>query len=174
MATNYLAVALAQIKLNILIFGPDPKEAIARPKSKVGKIAKKRIEIKQWLSKDGDTAHFPEDIYDPSSKGSNASIPYQELAMMRHYDVIIALIESPGTLVELGCIATHPRIAQKSHIFLDAAHKTGIAYKFAKDVEKLKGAFHSFKFPDDIIYCHLRTKISKTVEELRLAKFLLK
>lgn len=173
MAINHLASALTTVQLKILVFGPDPKQATTHPRSKAGKIAKKRIEIRDWLITMGHTAHFPEDIYAPGSSGSIANVPLQEIAMMRRYDVVIALVDSPGSHTELGYIAADPRIAQKSHVFVDRAYKSGFVYKTAQAVQILKGAFHPFKYPDDITLCHLRTKIAKTINDLCLAKYLL-
>lgn len=169
---NHLAESITSVSLKILVFGPDPRQAVRHPRSKAGKIARKRIEIKDWLTAKGHTTDFPEDIYARASSRSISNISLQELAMMRRYDLIIVLVENPGSLTELGLIAGNTNLAQKSHIFVDSAYKGGFAYKAGQSVKLLKGAFSSFAYPTDITECHLLTKISKTIDQLRIMKFL--
>ena len=172
MATNPIEKALNYVKLSVLVFGPDPSMATKHPRKKQGKLAKKRIEIRDWLLSEGHTATFPEDIYDASSTGAMANVAFQEIAMMRNYDMIVALIEAPGSLTELGYLAGDPEIAQKTHVFLDQKYLKGFAFQAAESIQLLKGEFDSYEYPKDITECNLRTKVTNTVETLAIAKYL--
>jgi nucleoside 2-deoxyribosyltransferase len=162
--------AAAKIPLRILVFGPNPKAALKAPTVKVGKIAQKRIEIRDWLKSEGHEVLFPEDVYSKAPPALNVAA--QELMMMRDCDFIVIIVESPGSNVELGVLSSHADLAQKTHAFIDKTFKTGYAYASCQLLKEISGAFYPYSYPKDIDGCHLKTKVQRTVRRLQLVKYL--
>ena len=158
--------------LEILVFGPNPGAAIATPAEKAGKLAQKRIDIRDWLTAEGHNAQFPEDIYDSAAPGPFDNIVYQEMVMMRHCDVIVVIVDSPGSNVELGAISTKAELAQKTHAFIDEAYTGGLAHNACLLLSHLNGEHSCYRYPDDIDGCHLRTRIAGLISKIQMVKYL--
>ncbi|MFT3784156.1 MAG: hypothetical protein QM790_19280 [Nibricoccus sp.] len=160
---------LADIRLSILIFGPDPKSP---PGGFVGDLARKRVEIRDALVADGHTACFPEDLMtgSPDPDLNNAFL-FEEL-LVRKYDMIVHLVASYGSVSELSLFMRDGnRIASKVALYFNKDHETGIAYHQAAVVKKLGASLHSYVYPVDITACNLMTNVREKVEIVRLAKF---
>jgi hypothetical protein len=158
--------------LQILVFGPNPSAALATPAERNGKLAQKRIDIRDWLASQGHDAQFPEDIYDRAAPGPSRNVMYQEMVMMRGCDLIIVIVDSPGTNNELGAIATHSQLAQKTHAFIDETFVGGLAHECCLLVSQLKGEHYCYCYPADIDGCHLKTRIIDLVANVQLIKYL--
>ena len=97
---------------------------------------------------------------------------YQEMIMMRACDLIVVIVDSPGTNNELGAISTHSDLAQKTHAFLDVTFVGGLAHQCCELVSQLKGEHYCYTYPDDIDGCHLKTRIADLVTNIQLIKYL--
>jgi hypothetical protein len=168
----FFADAAKATSLEILVFGPNPAAAVASPAEKIGRLARKRIEIRDWLAAEGHNAQFPEDIYDRTSPGPFANVMYQEIVMMRRSDVIVVIVDSPGSNVELGAIAGRSDLASKTHAFIDEDFKGGLAYAACLLLSEMNGEHSCYKFPDDIDGCQLRARVLGLVTKIQLIKYL--
>ncbi len=162
--------AAAQIALRILVFGPDPRNATLHPRSRLGKLATKRIEIRDCLVSDGHEAVFPEDLYNKVPPAPN--IAAQEFMMMRQFDFIVIIVDSPGSNVELGVVSTRAELAGKTHAFIDATYSGGFAYKSCELLKQINGEFTPYNYPHDVVSCSLKTWVEQTVRKLQLIRYL--
>ncbi len=162
--------AAAKISLRILVFGPDPKSATLSPASRNGKLASKRLEIRDWLANQGHEAVFPEDVYSAVPPAPN--IAAQEVMMMKYFDFIVVLVDSPGSIVELGVLSTHSDLAGKTHAFIDKTYSGGYAYVSCELLRTLNGDFTQYTFPDDLDGCTLKRWVAQTVSKLQLIRYL--
>ena len=92
--------------------------------------------------------------------------------MMKRCDLIVIIVDTPGSNVELGMISANPGLARKTHAFIDSKYKSGLAYKSMLLLKAMSGEMRAFEFPDDIDGCHLMTAVIKTVQRLQLVKYL--
>tara|TARA_R110002049_G_scaffold90911_2_gene227346 strand:+ start:257 stop:763 length:507 start_codon:yes stop_codon:yes gene_type:complete len=151
-------------KLNILVFGPTP--SIAGQPGKLGEIASKRVEIRDYLLAEGHNAVFPEDEI---PKNSNDPIT-EEIFLIQDADLVVVIVESYGTNVEAGILSQRASYAEKTFVFIDSAHRSGAAYAACKLIQRLRGSMKPFIYPDDIEKCHLKTSIAKVVNETQYRK----
>jgi hypothetical protein len=86
--------------------------------------------------------------------------------------VIVVIVDSPGSNVELGAISTHADLAAKTHAFIDETFKGGLAHDSCELVSQLNGLHFCYRFPDDIDGCHLRSRIVRMVSKIQLVKYL--
>ena len=164
--------ALAAVKIKVLVFGPDPTSSTR--KTKLGKIAKKRIEIRDTIRSHGDLADFPEEVLAATNPMGRA-IPNalaQEIILIREYDLVIIIVDSPGTNVELGTLAGRTDLAKKTQSYIDTAYRGGLAHNACQQIKTLGGEAHEFDYPVDIRDCHLLTKVLDLIERTRWAKYL--
>jgi hypothetical protein len=102
--------ALGAIKLKILVFGPQVHTPSKNRKTR--KLQNKREEIRAALEAEGHHVNYAEDLVDPSMKGPGGNEFFQELLIMPEYDLIVAIVDSPGSTVEATAISMSPLLAQ--------------------------------------------------------------
>jgi hypothetical protein len=160
---DLLADSLSSISLNILVFGPQVTTQSTDPRTQ--KLQAKRQEIKAHLAAEGHTAKFAEELVDPALP---ATAFIQELVIMEEYDLIVVLVETPGSIVEMTMIARTPTLARKSALFLDEQFNTGLPADACKSAADVGAFFQYYKHPDDLVNCHLLTFVSDRAEKMRL------
>lgn len=163
-----LADGLHSISLNILVFGP--QTATPSSDARTQKLQKKRVEIKEHLEKLGHTAKFAEELVDPALP---ESFLVQEHVIMHEYDLIVTLVESPGSIVETTLIATHPRLANKAALFMDKDFTHGLPADTCRSAAMIGAFYQEYQYPDDLEKCHLLGFVDDRVSKMRLIKFLM-
>lgn len=162
---------IQSISLDVLLFGPGPSSNPSDAHAK--DLLDKRVQIKDALVSDGHRVKFGEDLVDPHVPPPVSNPFLQELLLLGSYDVIIILLYTPGTLVEVGAIAARPDVAQKAHIFLCESLKDGLAFHacaHARDIWNAK--LNLYIYPSDIVDCNLLKWSMAAVTAARVAKFL--
>ena len=162
---------IKSIFLKILIFGPDPNGASGN--TRLNDIRDKRIQIRDYLLSQGHDAKFPEDALNTPRTSININAALAEQLLMKEYDLIIIIVESYGSNVELGQVSVQPEYAIKSHLFISDEHTDGYAFDSCKLAECHGGVLDTFSYPLDITDCHLLSKVSDKVIKIQQAKFLL-
>ena len=156
------------IKLKILVFGPNP--AVSHPEGFTADLAKKRQEIRDALQEDGHTAVFPEDLMKGSLDGSIGNAYMWEMMLVREYDMIVNLVGSYGSVDELS-LFNREELARKVSIFFNEAHTNGLAYAHAQTIEDLGGKLDTYVYPVDLEVCNLMKNVREKVRVLRTGKF---
>lgn len=157
--------------LRILVFGPQVKDLSTDERTR--NLQLKRKQIREELESDGHTVKYAEDIVDPSISGAPGNPLVQEMLIMDRYDFIVTLVESPGSIVEATTIAHNPSLARKSSLFMDEDYGDGLSAAGACDLASKMGAdFQTYKYPEDLVDCHLLGFVRKKVEQVQLAIFL--
>jgi hypothetical protein len=160
---------LKSITLKILIFGPDSKGISTDVR--VNALKKKRVEIRDHLINEGHKAVFPEDIVDPNAAPPMNNPAIVENLLMKEYDIIINLVETPGSLVEAGKISEHPYLAAKALLFIGDDYCAGFPYATCQQAEQIGAKLSTFSYPNDLTQCHLLTKIADMINKIQLVKF---
>ncbi|MES9905502.1 MAG: hypothetical protein ABW168_22845 [Sedimenticola sp.] len=158
------------ISLKILLLGPQVNNL--SDDQRILELQNKRLEIKGALSSLGHTVSYPEDIIDDGSPDPGVGVLHKELLIMNQYDVIVALIGSPGTFVEIGIIASRPQIATKSTLYIDEEEKDGFVMKACQDAEFIGADYNTFKYPEDLTECNLLGFIKKKISSVQMTFFL--
>lgn len=166
---SFIATKLSAQRLSILVFGPTPTAATDTTHSS-HKTAKKRIEIRDHLRSKGHTAEFPEDLLQGSNTPPKGQVLLYEEALIAHNDLVVMIVESPGSNNELGYFAAKSSLAEKTQAFISSSYKGGLADDTCQALEKLGGVSHYFVYPEDIDQCHLLGKINDLVENLQRRK----
>jgi len=141
--------SIKSIKLNILVFGPQVADISENERTR--NLQLKRIQIREELSKDGHNVKYAEDEVDPSL----GNMMLQEELIMREFDMIINLVDSPGTIIETGFIARNPDIASKAQLFIDSSFSEGLVAETCRLAEELGAYYQEYKYPEDLTDCHL-------------------
>jgi hypothetical protein len=172
MMASLVASAIAASRLRILVFGPTPAPSALSDPLSAG-LRKKRIEIRTELLSQGHIADFPEDLIDLSQPPPFDNPWFQEQLLMKQYDLIVVLIGSPGSNVELGAISIDPSLCRKAQLFLcqDHAHG-GLPHQACNLAATFDAQVKQFVFPDDIDACHLLGAIESIVNKLQAGKIL--
>lgn len=155
------------IKLDILVFGPQTR--VTSKDERTRKHQLKRIEIREALEAEGHNVRFAEDEVDPSI-GANTML--QEEVLMREFDMIINIIDSPGSILEAGWITRSPKLAPKSQLFLDEDFTDGLVAEACRLGARMGAHFHEYKYPDALDHCHLLGYARQRVEDVQMMKFL--
>ena len=164
-----IAQNLTSIKLNILVFGPNPQTQSNDPQ--ILALTKKRIEIRDNLTQLGHNAVFPESVVIPNGTIPAQNVVVQEVLLIRDYDLIIVLLQSPGSCIEIGVISARSEFALKTQVFIQRAFAGGLADHACELIESLGGIRHQFDYPADLTQCHLLTHVVKRAQLAQLAKF---
>ena len=155
---------IARSRLSVLIWGPGEQW----DKDLYGK----RVQIRDKLQELGHEAEFSERILTPSVReagGINLSVA--ELLQAREYEYIVSIMESPGSIGEVHDFCREPEIAHKMTICINEEHLSGYsAQGVLRIFEGNHGHIEKFKFPDDIIGCHLLGRVVEQVEKRAEAK----
>lgn len=160
---------IKSIKLRILIFGPDPK--MRNRNTRLQALKQKRIQIREHLLRDGHFAAFPEDIIDPNAPPPINNAALAEVFLMKEYDVIVVLVETPGSNVEAGQISMSTSISAKSLLFICNEHTDGYAYQACQLAQQNGAILGTFSYPGDLRDCHLLTKVSEMILKIQRGKF---
>lgn len=170
-----LADGLHGTPLTILLFGPSLGTGTSDPHASA--LRDKRAEIRDALRADGHKVVIVEDEIDATAPAPLNNPMIQEMAILQSYDgydLVVALVYTPGTNLELGIITSTKEIASKSHLFICKAFSTGAAYQACQMAETVRKAeFTPYDYPADLVDCHVLTKVQTKVRSLQVAKFIL-
>lgn len=150
-------------RLSVLVWGPSEQG----DKDLYGK----RIQIRNKLRELGHEAGFSEDILTPSVIGAGGiNLSVAELLQAREYEYIVTIMGSPGSIAEVHDFCREPEIAHKMTICINEEHLSGYSGQVLHIFEGNHGRIEKFKFPDDIIGCHLLGRVVEQVEKCAEAK----
>lgn len=166
---NLLASKIKAQRLAILVFGPAPHIA-GDPSASSHKLALKRIEIRDKLRAEGHIAEFPEDLLVGTNKPPKGMLLRYEEVLASTHDLVVMLVESPGSNNEIGYFAAKTDLAQKTQAFIDKRYIGGLAEDTCHSLIDLGGEFEHYQYPDDLDHCHLWGAIKKLVEILQRRK----
>lgn len=158
--------SLKSIPLKILVFGPQVENPSAD--QRISNLQTKRRDIKKALVELGHHAKYAEDLVMVKLDSPDLNSFEEELRIIEEYDIIISLVETPGTLVELGVIANQKEFAEKTHIFMDEDLHGGLAESACLYAETNGAIFSRYEYPADLVECHLLGKVKDTVRQLQL------
>lgn len=145
---------ISSTKLNILVFGPQV-DTLSEIDERTRNLQNKRIAIREELERIGHDVKYAENIVDPSLSGPANNAMLQEIAIMKEYDFIVALVGSPGSIVEATHISTNPSIAAKSSLFLDSDYSQGLVAEACRLGETIGAKFRTYQYPNDLTECNL-------------------
>ena len=168
---SLIASAVGAIKLKILVFGPQVHTP--SPIERTAKLQNKRREIRQKLEAEGHLVKYAEDLVDPNLPGAGGNAFFQELVIMMEHDLIVTIVDSPGSITEATAIAMKPLLAQKSALFLDNDHIGGLVGSACKNAEDIGAHFKTYAYPADLDECHLFGYILDRVGKIQKMKYLL-
>jgi hypothetical protein len=152
--------------LSILVFGP--QVATISHDDRVRNLQNKRIQIRAELERLGHFVRYAEDLVDPNLPYPQNNAVLQEILIMGEFDLIINLVETPGSIVEASLVASRPRLANKTSLFIDNSFSSGLTAS-ACEFAKLAGAdFHYYQYPEDLTLCHLLGHVIQRVEKAQL------
>lgn len=166
-----IASSIDAIRLKILVFGP--QVATTSADARLAKLQKKRLEIRSKLEALGHDVKFAEDLVDPTLPGVSGNAFLQELLIMSEYDLIVTLVDSPGSIVEATTIASKPLLAQKASLFIDNDYKGGLAAQACEFAEVMGAHYQTYQYPIDLDACHLYGFIETRVKKFQAIKFML-
>jgi hypothetical protein len=162
---------LSKKKCRFMVFGPNP--SIAPATALRDSLLKKRLQIRDHIGKQlSCAADFPEELF----KNAVTDIPILadnivrlELESARiEFDLVIILLESPGTCVELGYFCADVDVKEKTAVFILDTHKAGLAANTAT-----ADARYCFFYAEaDLDSCNLLTHVSDLVAKVQRVKFL--
>lgn len=158
------------MSLNILVFGPQVK--VISENTRTGDLQRKRIEIRGELEKLGHHVKYAEDLVDPDIPGEMGNPFIQELMIMNDYDLIVTLVDSPGSITEATAIAMRPDLARKASLFVDSDHREGLVAQTCNFAEYLGADFQTYSYPEDLTECHLLGFVKDKVNKLQIIKYL--
>jgi len=158
--------------LNILVFGPQI-HTLAENDERTRNLQLKRIEIREKLEELGHNVKYAEDIVDPSLSGPVGNAIVQEIAIMKEYDFIVVLVDSPGSHVEATLISRDQNLAQKTSMFLDNDHSSGLVAETCRLGERFGAKFRTYQYPNDLVECNLLGFIKEHTMAIQTIKFLL-
>ena len=164
-----LAKKIQDQKLAILVFGPAPSGALD-PTSQFHKLAKKRIEIRDMLRAEGHLAEFPEDLLVGTNFPPRGLLLHYEEVLASSHDLIVMLVESPGSIAEVAYFSAKTELAQKTQAFINERYKGGLPDDTCHTLKVLGGEYRYFKYPDDLDLCYLWGAVRKLVETLQRRK----
>lgn len=162
---------LSSTKLNILVFGPQV-HTLSENDERTRNLQNKRIEIRSELEGLGHNVAYAEDIVDPSLSGPANNAILQEIAVMKEYDFVVVLIDSPGSISEATLISINPLIAQKSSLFLDSNYSEGLVAQACQLSETIGAKFSYYTYPNDLVECNLLGFIKTRTQEIQTVKYL--
>ncbi|MDR6626201.1 hypothetical protein [Caulobacter segnis] len=165
-----LARTVASRKLKILVFGP--QVATISPDERTAKLQKKRIEIREKLEALGHHVRYAEELVDPSLPGLMGNPVFQEMILMREYDFVATLVESPGSVVEATLIAGDDELARKASLFIDHDYRHGLAAKACEMAQARGCHFTTYKYPNDLDECNLYGMIADRVSHIQAVKYI--
>jgi len=163
--------AFDDIKIRILVFGPQVHTLSENERT--CKLQKKRIQIRAELEALGHYVKYAEDLVDPKIDGPAGNAFFQELVIMREYDLIVTIVDSPGSIAEATAISMKTQLAQKSSLFLDNNYLGGLVGAACQNAEDIGAHFQTYQYPDDLDLCHLLGYVKTRVSKIQKMKYLL-
>lgn len=152
--------AALKISLVILVWGPNPDAD--HP------VARKRKQIRDELRRRGHAAVFSEDLPIHNSSLSLKSIEYDQAV---NADLIVILMESPGSIAEAHDFCNHERIAPNIYVMIPEEYKDGYSGRGAlRDLEDGYHGIHWYKH-SEIENCNVLTKVLRCSEARRRMRF---
>jgi hypothetical protein len=150
--------------LSVLIWGPGEAG---------GDLYEKRCSIRALLLEQGYAAVFSEEVDSelPAKPGMSSKI--RELLQALAADFVIVFQSSPGSTAEVHDFANVLNgIGAKMLIFIDSRYIGGYSYTGAlEELATLYKNVQTYKYPEDIIECHLSSAVTSRLRVLRWAKF---
>lgn len=163
--------AIGEICLNILVFGPQVTHPSEQERTRA--LQDKRSEIRAQLEAEGHNVKFAEDLVDIDLPHPMNNSVLQEIAILHQYDLVVVLIESPGSILEATIVGTNPDLARKSSLFIDQDFRGGLVGGGLIDLAGRLGAdANTFEYPKDLVECHLLGKVREKVQTTKLVKYL--
>lgn len=166
-----ISESLGSIKLRILVFGPQVSNISVEERTR--NLQNKRIEIREALEDLGHEVKYAEDVVDSSIEGPTVNPFFQEMVIMEDFDFIVTLLDSPGTNIETGVIASKLNLARKASLYIDKQYNTGLAWHACKQIEALGGHMHPFTYPEDLTDCHLLGHVKDRASTIQMWKYLM-
>src|SRR5690606_21902503 len=124
LVNELISDATKNLNLNILVFGPQVHTFSNNERTK--NLQLKRIQIREELEASGHFVKYAEDLVDPNLPSPKNNAVLQEIVIMAEFDLIINLVDSPGSILELGLIAGRSSLAQKATLFMDELYGDGL------------------------------------------------
>lgn len=162
--------SLTPIKLRILVFGPQVETLSTNERTL--NLQNKRMEIRAALEGLGHEVKYAEDVVDSSIEGPAVNPFFQEMVIMEDFDFIVTLVDSPGSNIETGVIASKANLARKASLYIDQNYLDGLAGQACKFVEQLGGHLHAFTYPEDLTDCHLLGHVKNRASTIQMWKYL--
>ncbi len=158
------------IILKILVFGPQVKSFSTDTRTL--RLQHKRIQIRQELESCGHYVKYAEELVDPALPPPLNNAFLQELIIMKDYDLIINIVDKPGSISEATAIALKPELAPKSCLFLDASYSDGLTDAMCCNAETLGADFIRYTYPSDLVDCNLVGFVKTKVRAIQIVHYL--
>lgn len=159
---------MKNIHLNILVFGPQLNHVSTDVR--IGKLQNKRKQIRLELEELGHFVRYAEDLCDPNLPSAQGIAFFQEIIIMREFDLIVNLVETPGSIVEAATIACKPDLARKTSLFLNGEYLAGLVAS-SLEAARFHGAdVNNYRYPEDLDECHLLGQVIRRVEKAQFVK----
>ncbi len=153
--------AVKQVPLAILVWGPG---------ASAGDLYRKRLQIRDELRRLGHAAFFSEDLV--NSAPDSLSQKGIEFLQAQAADLIVVMQASYGSVAEVHDFASFRVVNSKMLIFIDQAAKDGYSYQGAlAELRALYNNVETYKYPEDIVECHLLTKVIEKVNVYQMVKY---
>lgn len=165
-----IASGVSSVQLDILVFGPQVTTMSTDPRTL--SLQKKRMQIKDELISLGHNAKYAEELVDPTLTGPDGNAMFQELLIMESYDLVINVVDSPGSIVEATMIAGQPAIAQKSALFMDGNYVGGLVHSTCLQAAEFGAHYQNYVYPTDLDDCHLLGFVLNRVRITQKKKYL--
>jgi len=167
---DLLAKNITNIVLKILVFGPQVKTLSGDERTR--NLQLKRRQIRSELEILGHHVRYAEDLVEPDLPGKTCNAFLQEIVIMHEYDLIVTLVDSPGSIVEATTIARTPILAQKASLFVDFDHREGLVAKTCDLAKQLGADYKTYQYPKDLVECHLLGFVKEKIEKVQIVKYL--
>ncbi len=156
-----LQQAVQQTPLAILVWGPG---------ASAGDLYRKRAQIRDELRRRGHAAFFSEELEGTSP--TSLSQKGIEFLQAQAADLIVVMQASYGSVAEVHDFAEQRVISFKMLIFIDEKATDGYSYRGAlAELKTLYNNVETYKYPEDIVQCHLLTKVLEKVNVLQMVKY---
>jgi hypothetical protein len=150
--------------LSVLIWGPGESG---------GDLYEKRCSIRALLLEQGYAAVFSEEVDSelPARPGMSSKI--RELLQAVAADFVVVFQSSPGSIAEVHDFANVLNgMGAKMLVFIDSRYTTGYSYTGAlQELATLYKNVEPYKYPEDIVECHLSSAVTSRLRVLRWAKW---
>lgn len=156
--------------LNILVFGPQVENLVSEERTR--NLQLKRIQIREALEQEGHNVKYGEDLYDSTLPPPFNNAVFQEEQMAKEYDLIVTLVESPGSIAEATFISLNQEFSLKSALFMDEEFLDGFPAETCRLAEIQGATFQTYKYPVDLVECNLLGFIREKVRNVQMANFL--